>query len=355
MKYWEIKDAEDKITREAIKGSASSLVPENATLIVNRSGILKHTLPVAIARRAVAINQDLKALIPGPRAHPEYIAHMVKAAEPIVLSWVRATTADNFPIDNLRSLEIPFPPLAEQRRIAAILDRADALRRKRKRFLDLLGSLSQSIFREMFGEMKEDVAGHSTVPFGGLVDSQRIGLVRSASELREGAPTPYLRMNAITLDGQLDLSGVKYTDVSAAELREYELRDGDFLFNTRNSKELVGKSTVFRGPRGYVYNNNILRVRFGTKLLPEYAVAFFQTPFARSELEARKSGTTSVYAIYQKSLEAVPVVVPALEKQACFVDRLARIKAVELPTENQEGGLDSLFASLQHRAFSGQL
>jgi type I restriction enzyme S subunit len=156
MKFWDIEDAEDKITPAAIKGSTTNLVPRSSILIVNRSGILKHTLPVGIARRPVAINQDLKALICGPRSHPEYIAHLIKAAEPIILTWVRATTADNFPIENLRLLEIPLPPLDEQRRIAAILDRAASLRRKRKRAFDLLDSLNQSIFLEMFGEADEN-------------------------------------------------------------------------------------------------------------------------------------------------------------------------------------------------------
>ncbi|MGN6584945.1 MAG: restriction endonuclease subunit S [Rhizobiaceae bacterium] len=152
MKRWEIEDAEDKITVEAIKRSATNLIPSDAILIVNRSGILKHTLPVGITRRPVAINQDIKALICGAHADARYIAHMVKASEPVILKWVRATTADNFSTDNLRQLEIPLPPLPEQRRIAAILDKADALRRKRKRAIELLDSLTQSIFLEMFGD-----------------------------------------------------------------------------------------------------------------------------------------------------------------------------------------------------------
>lgn len=85
MKFWEIDDAEDKITLDAIKGSATNLLPLNSILIVNRSGILKHTLPVGITRRPVAINQDLKALICGAHSDPNYIARIVKAAEPIIL------------------------------------------------------------------------------------------------------------------------------------------------------------------------------------------------------------------------------------------------------------------------------
>lgn len=77
MKSWEIVDALDKITAEAIEKSATNLIPENSVLLVNRSGILKHTLPVGITRRPVAINQDLKALICSSRIRPEFLAHLV--------------------------------------------------------------------------------------------------------------------------------------------------------------------------------------------------------------------------------------------------------------------------------------
>jgi type I restriction enzyme S subunit len=121
MKSWEIVDAQDKITAEAIEKSATNLIPENSVLLVNRSGILKHTLPVGITRRPVAINQDLKALICSSRIRPDFLAHLVKAAEPIVLKWVRATTADNFPIDNLKGLIIPLPDLGIQDRFCDIV------------------------------------------------------------------------------------------------------------------------------------------------------------------------------------------------------------------------------------------
>src|SRR5690606_5158191 len=68
------------------------------------------------------------------------------------LQWVRATTADNFPVDKLKHLEIPLPPLPEQRRIAQILDKADALRAKRRAALGRLDTLTRSTFLDMFGD-----------------------------------------------------------------------------------------------------------------------------------------------------------------------------------------------------------
>jgi restriction endonuclease S subunit len=75
---------------------------------------------------------------------------MVKAAEPIILRWVRATTADNFSVEKLKELRIPLPPLPEQQRIAAILDQADEHRRLRYRSIAAVESLRGAFFDEMF-------------------------------------------------------------------------------------------------------------------------------------------------------------------------------------------------------------
>src|SRR5690606_19119021 len=122
MKTWEIHDAQVRITEAGLQNSATRLVPPNSILIVVRSGVLKHTVPVAINRVAVAINQDMKALLCAESANPDYVARFIKARQSVILQWVRATTADNFPVDKLKHLEIPRPPLPEQRRTAQILD-----------------------------------------------------------------------------------------------------------------------------------------------------------------------------------------------------------------------------------------
>lgn len=150
MKVWRVDSSEDMITQAAIDGSAAKLLPPETVLVVVRSGILKHTLPVGISARPLTINQDLKGLIPSDRVHPAYLARMVKAAEPTVLRWVRATTADNFPIEKLKELRIPLPSLPDQQRIAAILDHADTLRRLRRRSIATFESLQAALFNEMF-------------------------------------------------------------------------------------------------------------------------------------------------------------------------------------------------------------
>lgn len=168
MKAWEISNSQIRISEEAIRESAATLLPANTVLLVVRSGVLKHTAPIALNRRRVAINQDMKSLECGPRLLPEFLARYLKNSEPIILSWVRATTADNYSIENIRELSIPLPPLGEQRRIAAILDQADDLRRKRREALGRLDILLHVIYKHYFGDPVSNPKGFSVTTVGQL-------------------------------------------------------------------------------------------------------------------------------------------------------------------------------------------
>ena len=162
MKRWLIGESEVTLTLEGVENSPAKIVPPGSVLLVVRSGVLKHTLPVALTTTPVTLNQDMKALIPSRAVDGGYLARLVKARQKEVLGWVRATTADNFPIEKSLDLQIDLPRVDQQRRIAAILDQADALRAKRRQVLAHLDALTQAIFREMFG------SSESSAPLGEL-------------------------------------------------------------------------------------------------------------------------------------------------------------------------------------------
>jgi len=95
MKSLIIENSIDHITEEALANSTAKLIPPNSVLMVIRSGILKHTLPVAINTISVAINQDMKAFVPNRRITAEYLLYYFKAIEKDILGGVRGVTADN--------------------------------------------------------------------------------------------------------------------------------------------------------------------------------------------------------------------------------------------------------------------
>lgn len=265
------------------------------------------------------------------------------------------STVGTYTISRANETKILLPPLSEQRRIAEILDRAEALRAKRRAALAELDSLTQALFLDMFGELRKNEFRWPLLPFEQIVNETKLGLVRCAQEFGPDFSVPYVRMNAITRSGELDLTTIQSTEVSQAEINSYRLEPGDFLFNTRNSEELVGKTALFRTTGMYVFNNNIMRIRFTTEAHPEFVAAAFRTAFIQHELNLRKSGTTNVFAIYYKDLRTLPVPLPPIALQQEFARRVTAVEKLKASHRAALADLDSLFAALQHRAFRGEL
>ena len=290
---------------------------------------------------------------------PVYLAHYLRSPEFLQFAnmVVAGAKMPRMVMSEFWKYEVPLPPLPEQRRIAAILDQADALRAKRREALAQLDRLTQAIFVEMFGDFKQDPKRWPVEPLGELATDMKIGLVRSSEAFGEDAEfeTPYVRMNAIGRSGDFLPDLVQRTSVTPKELSEYRLQVGDILFNTRNSKELVGKTAIFREAGDYVYNNNLMRIRFDQRVNAEYAAQCILTPFVQHELDMRKSGTTNVFAIYGRELNTLPVPLPPLELQQKFALRVAAIQATRSRMQTATSEASRLFTSLQHRAFRGEL
>lgn len=127
MKFDIVSDSIDHISFEAIDGSATSLIPKNSVLIVVRSGILARTIPIAITGRELTINQDLKALCPNREIDARFLYHLLSAKTDELLSMVsRGATVHRLMTDQIRDLDFVLPPLPEQQRIVALLDKAFA-------------------------------------------------------------------------------------------------------------------------------------------------------------------------------------------------------------------------------------
>ncbi len=293
----------------------------------------------------------------GASAEPRFVSHffqtenywaqIAKGARGVAQPGVNATT--------LKALQIPLPPLPEQRRIAEVLDRAEALRAKRRAALAQLDSLTQALFLDLFGDTRKERTRWPTLPLEEIVRETKLGLVRGSQEFGPEFPIPYVRMNAITRIGELELGNVQRTHATEAEIEAYRLEPGDFLFNTRNSEELVGKTALYRGGGLHLFNNNLMRVRFTAKADPVFVAAAFKTAFVQHELNLRKSGTTNVFAIYYKDLRSLPLPVPPIPLQREFARRVTAVEALKASHRASLTELDALFASLQHRAFRGEL
>ena len=358
MKSRDIFGSQVTISQHGLESSAARLIPSNSVLVVVRSGVLKHTLPVALSRVPVAINQDMKALICNERVHADYLARFVKAQSGTVLQWVRATTADNFPIEKLKGLAVPLPPLAEQRRIAEILDRADALRAKRRAALAQLDTLTQSIFLDMFGDLAASEWRMSTVrevaraatasirtgPFGSqLLHSEFID---------EGVAVLGID-NAV--NNEFRWSGRRFISVAKyRQLVRYTVRPGDVLITIMGT---CGRCAVVPDDIQTAINTKHLCciTLDATKCLPRFLHAYFlRHPIARSYLRHRAKGAT-MDGLNMGVVEELPVPLVPIHLQRAFVDQVSEIDGIRSAQRASLADLDALFASLQDRAFRGVL
>ncbi len=155
MKSATLSDASDHISQKAVENSATSVVPEKSILVVVRSGILAHSLPIAQAARPLAFNQDIKALTPdSAKVDPDYLYWFIRAQEPRVLAQgvKKGATVHSLQSGFIESLQVPLPERAEQSRIVDLLSRAQGIVRLRREAEKKAAELIPALFLDMFGD-----------------------------------------------------------------------------------------------------------------------------------------------------------------------------------------------------------
>ena len=125
MKTDVLTDSQIKINQLGVDNSTARMVPINSVIMVIRSGILKHTLPVAINAVPITVNQDLKVFIPNKRVLTRFLAIQFKMHEKDILSGVRAVTADNIEFNSLKQRELILPPIELQQEYVTFLEQID--------------------------------------------------------------------------------------------------------------------------------------------------------------------------------------------------------------------------------------
>src|SRR5262249_21470586 len=137
-------------------------------------------------------------------------------------------------------MTVPLPPIEEQRRIAAILDQADELRRKRRDSLAATERLARLLFEQTFLLSERDFP---LAHVGDLLASTQYG---TSDKSGESGDLPILRMGNLTYDGEMSFCDLKYISLPERDRDKMTVKSGDILFNRTNSPDLVGKTAVFR-------------------------------------------------------------------------------------------------------------
>jgi type I restriction enzyme, S subunit len=340
MKRWDLDSSLETITQQALKESAAQLVPVGSILIVIRSGILKHSLPIGIARRPLAINQDLKALVPKDGVDSEYLARYLQSRAKTILHWVRATTADNFPLDELKSLEVTLPAGVTQRRLGQMLTDADQFRRGRRYALELSSEFVPAVFHEIFGEPVRNTKGWRCEPIRDLGDVSTGGTPRRGMVGMFGGGIPFVTPGDLEVD---TLHPQRFlTESGAAETGT--VRSGATLVCCIGAT--IGKTDKARARSAF--NQQINAIQWGNRIDDEFGhwlMRFF------SDAIAQRGHSTTLPILKKSAFEGISVPTPPLPLQKRFAEIVechVRLLAAQQESLRQA---EHLFQTLLHQVF----
>ena len=304
-----------------------------------------------IAGRPLLIDNNAMAAIPSERIDSRFLYHYLKTVDFYALA--PATTVPALRKSELDGIRVPFFPLEEQRRIAAILDQAETLRTQRRTALALQGSLTQSLFLDMFGDPVANPKGWQARELQDVVKQDTIvtyGIVQAGEEFPGGIP--YIRTGDI-VDGSIRLSGLRHTDPEiAAKFARSRVEENEIVMSIRAT---VGTTALVPVElSGANLTQGTARIAPGADVHFQYLLYFLRSDATQQWIERQVKGAT-FREITLGRLRELPVLVPPLLLQQTFATRIASIEALKTTHRRALAALDALFASLQQRAFAGQL
>ena len=281
---------------------------------------------------------------------PKYLLYAINsdAAKRYFDSHLKGVGVPNLHLTHIRETPISVPNFDTQRQIITKLDKVSDLIAKRRQQLDKLDLLIKSRFVEMFGTFP---ANEQNWPVGKIRDVIQEARYGSSRPAVEGGQYPYLRMNNITYNGELDLTDIKQIDVPESELPKCTVQYGDVLFNRTNSKELVGKTCVYDRDEMMVLAGFVIRVRVNERVLPVFLSRFLNTDFSKQMLLGMCKTAIGQANINAQEMQNIGIYIPPIELQKKFVDFENQVKKTKTTISRNLEKLETLKKALMQEYF----
>jgi len=358
LKSFDLSDSEDRITQDAVR-NGTRLLPKGAVVFVVRGMSLANEFRVGVTTREVAFNQDLRAIIPKGDMDGRFLAQFLKARQPVIMGLTDNAShgTKRLPTELLESIHVPVPPLQEQHRIASILDKADAIRRKRQEGTRLTEELLRSTFLEMFGDLEGNPKGWPIVTLGDLIaDGPQNGLYLPSTDY--GSGTRIVRIDGFRGGDQLTPDLIeKQVRINESIQSLYQLRDGDLLINRVNSRSHLGKAAVvYTHKETVVFESNMMRFSLKCdRATPHYVLSCLGHPSLIRQIQTAAKDAVNQASINQTDVRALRLPLPTLGLQKKFSSFFTKTLCATKKRREASDSHDELFSSLVQCAFRGEL
>jgi type I restriction enzyme, S subunit len=329
---------------------AGHSAPQRGDVLFSKDGTVGK-VHVVETDKPFAVLSSLAILRPNTQLlDSKYFGHVLRSPSVLADALRRKTGSAirRVILSDLKEVTIPLPPLGEQRRIAKILDKADALRAKRRDALAKLDTLTQSIFLDMFGDPILNSRCWTRNPLNTLGTVER-GVSkhrpRNAAELL-GGPHPFVQTGDVAnSEGYIRT----YTDTySEAGLRQSRMWPAGTLCITIAAN--IAKTGILTFDA--CFPDSIVGFRAEESATVEFVRGWLS--FLQASLEER-APESAQKNINLETLSGLEVPTPGIELRREFARRIAAVEACKTTQRDAIAECDSLFASLQHRAFRGEL
>lgn len=301
---------------------------------------------VAINSVPIATNQGFKSFVPNERIDASFLYWWLDANRSHLQSMGTGATFKEVSKAAVQRIKIPLPPLEEQKRIAGILDQADALRRLRTRALDKLNTLGQAIFHEMFGDVVTNSNGFPMVTVGNVTDCVVPGRNKPKSFTGD---IPWVTTAELVHLGSTSRKNSKL-GLSQDEIKSAGAR---IIPSESVIMTCVGDLGVasIAGDE-MVINQQLHSFQCGPEIFPDFLMRVL--PHQKHWMLRRATQTTLPY-MNKTTCNSIPIPLPPVELQRIFSNRIRKLSLPEVKSKKSEERMESLFSSLQHRAFRGGL
>jgi len=352
-----ISETECKITREAVKSSATNIIPTGNVVIATRVGLGK----VCLLGQDTAINQDLRGIIPNDfkTLSVRFLFLWLKSIAHLIVAEGTGATVQGVKLPFVKSLQVPIPSLPEQQRIVGILDKAfDGIataKANAEKNLQNARALFEGYLQAVFtqrgdgwverrmGEIAENI---STGPFGTML--------HKSDYVLDGIPLVN-PMNIV--DSKIVPSRKMMVNKETRDrLASYVLKTGDIVIGRRG--ELGRCALVTKREAGWLCGTGSFLIRLSDVMAGEFFVALFSSKRFRARLEASAVGTT-MNSLNHGILNDLVLPLPPIAKQREIMSKahklLEETQRLESIYQQKLTALEALKKSLLNQAFSGQL
>jgi type I restriction enzyme S subunit len=298
------------------------------------------------------LNQRIVKLIPSKNLNHRFLLHYMQTQLDKIERMGKHALVNNVSVTDIKNFQIPLPPLSEQKRIAKILDATDALRAKRRESIAQLDALIQSVFLDMFGDPVTNPMGWEVIPLESLIEEDRpitYGILKPGPDIEDGIP--YVRVVDIQNEQVLTNQLRRTTEEIANQYKRSRLKTGDLLMSIRGHVGRVA-ITPFDACGANITQDTARLALAGAEAT--YVMQCISTQGMQHYMARRTKGA-AVRGINLGEVKKLPIPSPPIDLQHRYAAIVGSAEQQKTRQRAHLAELDTLFASLQHRAFNGEL